>query len=169
LGVWADRLAVFGESAGDNLAAVVALMARDASAPRLRRQILVYPAVDARMQAASLYEFDEGFLQTRRDVEYAFRTYALAAGIDPLDWRLSPLHASSHAGLAPAFILSAELDAMRDDSTAYTERLLDQGVAATHVQYEGMIHTFYSMRGVVDAAEVAQIQTAREIIRAFAE
>jgi len=168
LGIATGRLVVFGESAGGNLAAVVALMARDAGAPRPRRQILVYPAVDARMQAASLDAFAEGYLQTKRDIEYAFRTYALAAGVDPLDWRLSPLHASTHAGVAPAFILSAELDAMRDDSAAYAERLLNQGVPATHVRYEGMIHTFFSMRGAVDAAEIAQVQTAGEIIRAFA-
>lgn len=168
LGVAKDRLAVFGESAGGNLAAVVALMARDAGGPRLRRQLLVYPAVDARLQAPSITEFADGYLQTRRDVEHAFRTYALAGGVDPMDWRLSPLHAASHAGVAPAFILSAELDAMRDDATAYFERLLDQGVPAALVRYEAMIHTFVAMRGAVEAAEIALDQIAAEIRRAFA-
>jgi acetyl esterase len=167
LGVASDRLALFGESAGGNLAAVVALMARDAGAPRVRRQILVYPAVDARLKSPSLDRFAEGYLQTKKDVVYAFKTYALSAGVSPEDWRLSPLLAASHAGVAPALILSAECDAISDDSAAYTQCLLDAGVSAAHVQYAGMIHTFFAMRGIVDEADIAQAQAAQEIRRAF--
>lgn len=167
-GIAGERLAVFGESAGGNLAAVVALMARDAGAPALRRQVLVYPAVDARLNASSLSLFADGYLQTRKDVAYAFETYALNSGTDPSDWRLSPLLAASHVGVAAALVLSAECDAVRDDAAAYARKLQSQGVAAKHVQYGGMIHTFFAMRGVVEEAEMAQNQVAEELRRALA-
>jgi acetyl esterase len=167
LEVAVDRLALFGESAGGNLAAVVALMARDARAPNVRRQILVYPAVDARLNSSSLQRFADGYLQTKKDVVHAFNTYALSVGVSPEDWRLSPLLAASHAGVAPALILSAECDAISDDSSAYAQCLLDAGVSAAHVRYAGMIHTFFAMRGIVDEAEIAQAQVAHEIRRAF--
>jgi len=169
LGVPAGRLAVLGESAGGNLAAVVALKARDEGAPLLARQILIYPAVDALMRGAAMETFADGFFQTKRDVEHAWRAYALKDGADPRDARLSPLHAASHQGVAPALILSAELDAIRDDSAAYAERLLAAGVPTVHVRYEGMIHTFFAMRGGVDAAAAAQAQVAAEIAAAFAK
>jgi acetyl esterase len=168
LGAPDNSLALFGESAGGNLAAVVALMARDAGGPAIRRQVLVYPAVDARLNASSLSLFADGYLQTRKDVVFAFETYALKSGADPSDWRLSPVLAASHVGVAPAFIVSAECDAIADDAAAYARRLQAQGVAATHVRYGGMIHTFFAMRGVVDEAEIAQIQVAEELRRALA-
>ncbi|MEQ8346505.1 MAG: alpha/beta hydrolase [Sneathiellaceae bacterium] len=160
-------LVLFGESAGANLAAVAAIAARDAGAPKVLRQILAYPAVDARGQAESLELFAEGYLQTRRDVEFALRTYALGHGVPADDWRLSPIMAESLAGVAPAFILSAECDAIRDDSAAYADRLRREGVPVVHVRYAAMIHTFVQMRNVVDAAVIAQRQLADEIRRAF--
>jgi acetyl esterase len=161
LDVDARRIAVLGESAGGNLAAVVCLMARDTGFPHIALQALVYPAVDARLQSASLEKFAEGFLQTRRDVLHAFGTYALRHGVDATDWRLSPLLAASHAGLPPAVLVSAELDAVRDDTDAYTQALLEAGVDAVHVRYTGMLHTFFGMRGIVPEAEYAQKQLAK--------
>lgn len=154
-----DRIVVLGESAGGNLAAAVALLARDAGAPKICLQVLVYPAVDGRLECESLRQFAEGYLQTTRDVRYAWRNYG--GTLAPAsDWRLSPLLAPSHANVAPALIISAECDGTRDDSDAYTRRLLESGVAATHVRYAGMIHTFFGMRGIVHDAEVAQKQAA---------
>jgi len=160
LGLPAGRLTVFGESAGGNLAAVVCLLARDQESPRLLAQALVYPATDARLQADSLSTYAEGFMQRKADVEYAFRTYALGHGVSPSAWKLSPLLAESHAGLPPALVITAECDAVRDDGEAYAARLADAGVPATCVRYQGMLHTFYNMRGLVDAAAVAQQQVA---------
>jgi acetyl esterase len=159
-GLPSQRLTVFGESAGGNLAAVVALQARDRGGPQLLAQGLVYPATDARQDSESLATFAEGFLQRAADVAHAFRTYALDHGVAPTDWRLSPLLASSHAGLPPALVLTAECDAVRDDGEAYAARLAQEGVPATCVRYQGMLHTFYSMRGTVPAAALAQQQVA---------
>jgi acetyl esterase len=155
-----SKLVVLGESAGGNLAAVVALLARDAGSPQIRLQVLVYPAVDARLQGPALDQFAEGYLQTRRDVLHAFRTYGLGSVVDASDWRLSPLLAPSHADVAPALIISAECDAMRDDSAAYARRLLEAGVRCSHVRYETMLHLFFGMRGMLWEAELAQKQAA---------
>jgi acetyl esterase len=160
LGVDTSRLVVLGESAGGNLAAVVALMARDAGSPKIFLQVLVYPAVDARLQGSALDQFAEGYLQTKRDVLHAFRTYGLGSVVDASDWRLSPLLAPSHANVAPALIISAECDAMRDDSAAYARRLLECGVRCSHVRYETMLHLFFGMRGLIWEAELAQKQVA---------
>ena len=160
LAVDSSRMVVLGESAGGNLAAVVALMARDAGAPKIDLQVLVYPAVDARLQGPALDQFAEGYLQTKRDVLHAFRTYGLGSVAEASDWRLSPLLASTHAGVAPALIISAEVDAMRDDSAAYARRLLECGVRCSHVRYETMLHLFFGMRGMLWEAELAQKHAA---------
>jgi acetyl esterase len=155
-----DRLVVLGESAGGNLAATVCLMARDRSGPPIRLQILVYPAVDARQQCESLRTFEAGYLQTTRDVAYAWRTYGVGQHVGADDWRVSPLLAHSHAGLPSALIISAECDGTRDDSDSYAHALLSCGVPAIHVRYAGMLHTFFGMRGIVDEAAEAQRQVA---------
>lgn len=155
-----ERMTVFGESAGGNLASVVCLLARDLGGPRILAQALVYPATDARLQSDSLSTYAEGFMQRRADVEYAFRTYALDHGVPPSTWKLSPLLADSHAGLPPALVITAECDAVRDDGEAYAQKLADAGVSTTCVRYQGMLHTFYGMRGQLDAATVAQQQVA---------
>jgi acetyl esterase len=159
-GLPARRLAVMGESAGGNLAAVVCLLARERRAPSILAQALIYPATDARQQAVSLRTFAEGYLQRRADVAHAFHTYALQHGVSPTDWHLSPLLAPSHAGLPPALVISAECDAIRDDGESYASKLSEAGVPTTCVRYMGMLHTFYGMRGSLDAATLAQRQVA---------
>ncbi len=167
IGVDTRRLAVLGESAGGNLAAVVCLMARDAGGPAISFQVLVYPPVDARLSYPSFEQFATGYLQTKRDVLHAYRVYGLGTTARADDWRLSPLLAASHEGLPPALILSAEDDPIRDDSESYHRRLLEAGVAATHVRYAHMFHTFFGMRGLVVEAEMAQMQAAASIRNAL--
>jgi len=99
-------------------------------------------------------------MQRGADVSHAFQTYALGHGVEPNDWRLSPLLAPSHAGVPPALVLTAECDAVRDDGEAYAVKLAEAGVDATCVRYQGMVHTFYSMRGQVAAAAMAHRQVA---------
>ncbi len=159
------RLTVFGESAGGNLAAVVCLLARENAQPRLLAQALVYPATDARQQHASRSVYAEGFVQRTADVAHAFRKYALDHGVSPSVWTLSPFHATSHAGLPPALVITAECDVLCDDGEAYARKLADAGVPTTCVRYAGMLHTFYGMRGEVDAAALAQRQVA-DMLRA---
>jgi len=160
LGLDDRRLVLMGESAGGNLAAVVTLMARDTAFLEVCLQALVYPAVDARLEIPSLDQFAKGYLQTKKDVVHAYRTYGLKTTVEATDWRLSPLLAPSHAGVAPAIIISAECDAIRDDAHAYSRCLLECGVSSTHVQYSGMLHMFFGMRGIIPDAAVAQKQLA---------
>jgi acetyl esterase len=159
-GLPVQRLAVMGESAGGNLAAVVCLLARERRAPKILAQALIYPATDARQQAESFSTYAEGYLQRSADVAHAFRTYALDHGVSPTDWRLSPLLAPSHADLPPALVISAECDAIRDDGESYAAKLSEAGVPATCVRYMGMLHTFFGMRGTVNVAALAQRQVA---------
>jgi acetyl esterase len=149
IGGQADRLAVGGDSAGGNLAAVVALKARDVGAPELAFQLLVYPATDARLGWPSLEENGRGYFMSREDVAWFYRNYGLS---DPEDWRVSPLLASSHAGLPPAWILTAEYDPLRDEGQAYGRALTAAGVRVESVCYPGMIHGFFGMHATVDAA-----------------
>src|SRR5690606_33038308 len=115
LGVDAGRLAVCGDSAGANLAAVVALLARDAGAPSLRLQALVYPVADYALVGDSYAEFAEGYgVLTRGAMEW-FQRHYLRGPEDAQDWRASPIKAASFAGVAPALIVNAECDVLRDD------------------------------------------------------
>jgi acetyl esterase len=166
LGVDAARIAVGGDSAGGNLAAVVALAAREAGAPRLAFQLLIYPAVDQRMGHASIEKNGEGYLLTRQNMLY-FRGHYLPNEADRLDWRASPLLAPSLAGLPPAFVLTAGYDPLVDEGRAYAERLAREGVAAEYRCYEGMVHGFITMGRVLDAANAALAECAAALARAF--
>jgi len=169
LDIPAQRLVVLGESAGGNLAAATCLACRDQDGPAIGLQVLIYPAVDARQRSASLERFATGYLQTTRDVAYAYKTYGVGASVDAEDWRVSPLLAQSHSGLPRTLIISAECDGTRDDSDAYAQKLQESGVPAIHVRYAGMLHTFFGMRGIVDEAAEAQRQVAAAMRAAVAE
>lgn len=161
-----QRLVMFGESAGGNLAAAACLACRDLP---IRLQVLIYPAVDARQRSPSLETFATGYLQTTRDVAYAYKTYGVGTRVDAEDWRVSPLLAKSHAGLPRTLIISAECDGTRDDSDAYAQKLLESGVPVIHVRYAGMLHTFFGMRGMIDEAAEAQRQAAAAMRAAVAD
>jgi acetyl esterase len=167
LGVDGSRLAVGGDSAGGNLAAVVSLMARDAGGPDIRLQVLVYPAVDARMGHASMDENATGYLLTKQDMAWFYGHYGLGTCVDADDWRLSPLLAPSHAGVAPAVVITAELDPLRDEGEVYVEVLRRAGVEVDHQRYDGMIHAFFTMAHAVDAAADAQEQVAKALLTAL--
>jgi acetyl esterase len=168
IGVDGSRVAVGGDSAGGNLAAVVALMAREAGGPEIRLQVLVYPAVDARMGHASIDENASGYLLSKQDMEWFFGHYGLGTAVHAEDWRLSPLLAESHADLPPAVVITAEFDPLRDEGNAYAEALRRAGVEVDHQQYDGMIHAFFTMAGNVDAADDAQERVAKALISALA-
>jgi acetyl esterase len=143
------RLAVAGDSAGGNLAAVVAQMARDQGGPPIAFQLLVYPAVDARMTHASITENGDGYLLTKGFMEWFYGHY-LTKEADADDPLASPMRASSLAGLPPALVLTAEFDPLRDEGEAYAEALKAAGGEATVKRYNGMIHGFFQLGGVVD-------------------
>jgi acetyl esterase len=154
LGIDPRRIAVGGDSAGGNLAAVVALDARERGGPRLAFQLLIYPATDQRMRHASHQENGEGYLLTRQAIEF-FRGCYLPRREDWTDWRASPLLAPSLAGLPAAYVLTAGFDPLRDEGQEYCDRLRRDGVETTYRQYEDMVHGFALFGGVVDVANQA--------------
>ena len=156
LGAEPARLAVAGDSAGGNLAAVVALQARDAGSPPLRGQLLVYPATDATMSHASIEENAAGYFLTKADMEWFYRHYAPER---PDDWRLSPLAAPDPARVAPALVFTAEFDPLRDEGEAYARRLADVGVPVDLVRKDGLIHGFFGMVADVDQARDAMVRS----------
>ena len=166
LGIDPNRLVVGGDSAGGNLAAVVALMARDAGAPPIRLQLLVYPAVDARMEHPSVDENGTGYLLSKADMNWFYEHYGRGRAVPADDWRLSPLLSPSLAGVAPAYVLTAELDPLRDEGEAYAAALEAAGVPTQHRRFDGMIHGFFTMVGAMDAADEAQEEAAKAIVTA---
>jgi len=151
LAVDASRLAVGGDSAGGNLAAVVALLARDKGAPAIAVQVLIYPVTDLVGETRSYRDFAEGYLLTREGMRW-FIAHYLTAETEAADWRASPLRAQSLAGLPPALIVTAGFDPLRDEGEAYAERLRDAGVRVDSVCYGGMIHGFVPMGRLLDTA-----------------
>jgi len=151
LAVDARRLAVGGDSAGGNLAAVVALLARDKGAPAIAVQVLIYPVTDLVGETRSYRDFAEGYLLTREGMRW-FIAHYLTAEAEAADWRASPLRAQSLAGLPPALIVTAGFDPLRDEGEAYAERLRDAGVRVDSVCYGGMIHGFVPMGRLLDTA-----------------
>lgn len=156
-----SRLAVAGDSAGGNLAAVVALMARDAGGPPLRFQLLIYPAVDARMKWESIDENATGYFLTKADMEWFYGHYS---ALDPSDWRVSPYLASDLSNLPPALVITAEFDPLRDEGEAYAKRLEEAGVPVTLTRYDGQIHGFFGMTAALEGA-VRAVDQAGSVLK----
>lgn len=168
LGADPTRLGVHGDSAGANLAAVVALLARDAGGPELRLQSLVYPVGDYTLSGASYGRYAKGYGVLTRDAMAWFRDHYLRAPADAEDWRASPLRAPNFAGVAPAIVVTAECDVLHDDGENYAAALRRAGVPVEYREYAGMIHGFLGMVPAVDDAMVAQRQVWAAFRRAFA-
>jgi acetyl esterase len=148
------RLAVGGDSAGGNLGAAVALLARDRGKPKVGFQLLVYPATDARMQSRSITENGEGYFLTAGMMKWFWGHY-LYGPTDVLDPRVSPALAPSHEGLPPAYVITAEYDPLRDEGEEYARMLIAAGVPTTLRRYDGLIHGFFTMTEVFPQAREA--------------
>jgi acetyl esterase len=168
LGADPGRIAVCGDSAGANLAAVLALLARDAGGPQLRLQALIYPVADYSLSTPSYERYANGYgVLTRAAMEW-FRDHYLIKPADAEDWRASPLKAANFAGLAPAIILTAECDVLHDEGARYAEALREAGTPVEYEDCAGMIHGFFGMAPDVDAAVAAQARVAAALKRALA-
>ncbi len=152
------RLAVMGDSAGGNFAAAVTLMARDGAGPAIAAQVLLYPATDATLSSPSIQHNADAPILSRADVHGFLGHYRGDA--DVLDPRLSPLHATDHAGLPAALIQTAELDPLRDDGARYAEALRAAGVSVRHTDYAGVPHGFMSFPGAVPCGAAALDEVA---------
>ena len=167
LGVDAARLGIGGDSAGGNLAAVVALMARDRGGPTLRHQLLIYPVTDADFSRASYRENAEGYLLTTKAMEWFWGHYVPdpARRQEPY---AAPLRAKELSGLPPAFVLTAEYDPLRDEGEAYAKRLQQAGVKTRLQRYDGAIHGFFAMGLLAEVARKAVDDAAAEARQALA-
>jgi acetyl esterase len=163
-----ERVGVHGDSAGANLAAVVALLARDAGSPKLRLQSLVYPITDYNLVGGSYGRYAEGYGILTRQAMVWFRDHYLRSPQDAEDWRASPIKAPSLAGVAPAIVVTAECDVLHDDGESYAQALRRAGVAVEYKEYPGMIHAFFGMVPAVDDAMNAQRAVWAAFKRAFA-
>jgi acetyl esterase len=157
-------LALGGDSAGGNMSAVIARRARDASV-ELKLQLLVYPVCDADLETGSYRECASGYWLTREAMQWFFEQYL--PGGDWLQPDVSPLRAPDLADVAPAHIVTAEYDVLRDEGEAYGRRLQEAGVPTVISRYDGMIHGFFRLPAVVPRADDALSEAASALRGAF--
>lgn len=165
LGLDAERIALAGDSAGGNLAAGAALALRG-DGPKIALQVLIYPGLDMRGTMPSHAQFAHGYLLEREEILWFLGNY-LSDPAQAVDWRASPLLASDHRGLPPASIITAGFDPLRDEGAAYAERLSESGVRVTYECFEGMIHGFITMGGVLAASNHALYRVGQGLRLAF--
>ena len=167
LGVDASRLAVAGDSAGGNLAAVVSQMARDRSGPELRFQALVYPCCDMEPSRwPSMKENENGPFLTKEMMEWFYNHYL--GDQDRLVPYISPIRADDLSGLPAALIITAEYDPLRDEGEAYGKRLQEAGVEAEIVRVDGMFHGFFGFGDFIDKARECMDDAAVALKKALA-
>ena len=166
IGVDATRIAVAGDSAGGNLAAVVSQLARDARGPRISFQMLIYPVTDTNVDTRSYRDFGSGYFLERDSMIWFFNHY-LGEG-NREDPRVAPLKAASLAGLPPAYVVTAGFDVLRDEGRAYAEALREAGVAVEYLNYEGMIHGFFNLQAALDVSREAVKVASKALAEALA-
>ena len=165
LGCRADRLAVGGDSAGGNLAAVVAQL----GVVPLVHQLLLYPATDLSMSFPSIDENADGYFLTKEGMAFFVGHYLSGAAGSPADPRVSPLNAAEHvlAATPPALVITAEYDPLRDEGEAYATRLAEAGVPTSHVRFSGQIHAFASMADYLVDGRCALVLAGTALAAAF--
>ena len=164
LGVDASRLAVAGDSAGGNLAAAVCLLARERGGPALAYQLLIYPVTDITFDYPSHAENGPlNYILSEGAMRWFTEHYI--GGVGGADWRAAPIQADL-AGLPPAYVVTAELDPLRDEGVAYAEKLRAAGVPADHIQGAGMCHGFYGFPADESLRVRKEVATAvREVLK----
>ena len=154
LGIDPNAIAVAGDSAGGNLAAVMCLLAKaNKNAPHIAFQMLFYPSIRLTREFVSR-PFGAGYRLDDRGIQWFYRHY-MPAGADPTDERLSPIEIKDASGLPPAYVLTAGNDPLREENLAYVDKLKQAGVAVTHIDYPTMIHGFLTMQNWIPLAAEA--------------
>jgi acetyl esterase len=161
------RVAVGGDSAGANLAAVVAHLARDAGAPLIRLQLLIYPVVDLYFGLPS-HQLKEDALPVLGETMIWFRDHYLSDPAQRGNWRASPLLAENFSGLPPAYVVTAGYDPLADEGRAYADKLASSGVTVKHRHYPGQIHGFLTMGVAFPTTESAVAEIGEALRRAAA-
>jgi acetyl esterase len=167
IGIDPARLAVAGDSAGGNLAAVTALLARERRGPALRMQLLIYPVTDHRFDTPSYRDNAEGYFLTTKQMQWFWNHYLERADQGD-ETSASPMRAKDLAGLPPALVITAEYDPLRDEGEAYAARLREAGVPAELVRYDGQIHGFFAMFEALDDGRKAIDHAGAALRRALA-
>ncbi len=162
LGGTRETFSVCGESAGGNLASVTCLLLRDGKEARVDHQILLQPVVDFTLSFPSIRMPASECLVPRGDLAWYYEQY-YGADRDKEHIRVSPIFAEDLSGLPPALIIAAEYDTLRDEARAYADRLRTAGVETRYVCYDGMIHGFLQMAGLVGEAQTAIDEIARAV------
>jgi acetyl esterase len=162
-----SRLAVAGDSAGGNLAAVVSIEARDSGTAQPRFQVLIYPGTDMAMQSPSIARYAEQLPLTRKGMQW-FVDHYLSGPQDVNDWRASPLRATNLRGLPPALVMTAGFDPLRDEGEAFAMALAAADVPVTLRRFEGQIHGFITMGRIVADAQRAIALAAQALRSALA-
>jgi acetyl esterase len=167
LGADPARIAVGGDSAGGNLAAVVAQHAAHTGGPAPAFQLLIYPATDFEAQTPSRRLFAEGFFLSDDNIAWSRANY-LPAGADPTDPRLSPLYGDV-GGVAPAYVATAGFDPLRDEGESYAEKLTAAGVPVTRDRYSDLPHGYVNLLGIGGRARQAMLAAAHALRAGLAE
>ena len=162
----ASRIAVGGDSAGGNLAAVVALMCRDRGGPSLVHQLLVYPVIERNFETSSYQDNKEGYLLSKGMMEWFWGHY-LGDESEAEEPYAAPIKAKDLSGLPAAHVITAEFDPLRDEGETYAQRLMEAGVPTRCERYDGMIHGFFGMSTVVDKSKTAIAEASKELRKAF--
>jgi acetyl esterase len=166
LGADGTRLAVGGDSSGGNLAAAVALMARERGGPAITHQLLVYPNTDYQADTPSMREVTDQYLFNSASVRWYWGMY-LATPADGANPFASPLRAGNLSGLPAATVITAQYDPLRDEGELYAKRLEKAAVPTELIRYDGMIHGFFTMVGALDTARTAVLDAAASLRAAF--
>jgi acetyl esterase len=164
LGVDVSHVAVGGDSAGGNLAALLCQRVRDEFGPDIDFQLLVYPVTDLTSSFPSIVENGEGYFLTRDTMRWFVESYL--GDQDPKDPSVSPLHAASLANLPPALVITAEFDPLRDEGEAYAARLQEDGVRTVLRRFDGQIHGFFAMATTLEDGRAA-LDEAGAALRSF--
>lgn len=162
------RIAIGGDSAGGNLTAAVALMARDRGTPSLAYQLLIYPVTDAAADTPSYRKNADGYLLTKDAMQWFWNHY-LSNEADGQNQYASPLRAKRLEGLPPALVITAEFDPLCDEGEAYATRLKEAGIPVEVKRYSGTIHGFFSLGHVIDQGKTAVAEASKKLRAAFAK
>jgi acetyl esterase len=167
LGADPSRVAIGGDSAGGNLTAVVAQMARDRGGPPLVCQVLIYPVTNYALDTPSYKANAEGYLLTKGMMDWFWNHY-LGSPSDGANPYASPLRATNFAKLPPALLITAGYDPLCDEGAAYDAKLREAGVKVVYSNYPGMIHGFFSLAHILSKGKDLQAEISRELRKAFA-
>jgi acetyl esterase len=166
LGVNAGRIAVAGDSAGGNIAAVVARKAKENGLTQVRYQVLIYPVTDSSFSTKSWEEFADGPVITKAISQQAFFMYVAGAG-NLQNPEIAPLSAENLKGLPPAMVIIGEYDPLKDEGLAYAEKLIKAGVDVKLIHYRGMPHGFVQSAALIDAGKDAITEIGSAIGKAL--